>query len=424
MKPKKLGGPNVKITTVSSNYDLNTQVGQIENFIANKTDIILVNAVDPKAIAPVLKKATDAGIVVVAFDVAAQGADATVMSDNTAAGTTSCDYLAKHIGGKGNVVIINGPPVSSVIDRVKGCEKVLSADGIKVLSDNQNAKGSRDGGLSVMARSAHGKSEDRRRLRDQRPDRDRRRSRDQTSASRRHQAHYLGRRLAGRRSGPERQSEPVRCNGRAKSVQDGIAGYRRRLWDSAGQAADSRRFCSCRFRSSPKTTSPAIRDGSRSRLRQAARAGRPRAGPPYASNATMRPRSTVQRSKRNGTATMDEGKLIFEMRGIYKSFGATHALRDVKLPIRSSRSACDHGRKRCRQEHPHEDSLGRLHARRGRDSARRQAGQNRQSGRGARSRHQPDLPRAQRRAAHDGRAERLHGQRAARSASARSTNAR
>ena len=148
---KTLGGPNVKITTVSSNYDLNTQVGQIENFIANKTDIILVNAVDPKAIAPVLKKATDAGVVVVAFDVAAQGADATVMSDNIAAGTTSCDYLAKHIGGKGNVVIINGPPVSSVIDRVKGCEKVLSADGIKVLSDNQNAKGSRDGGLSVMA---------------------------------------------------------------------------------------------------------------------------------------------------------------------------------------------------------------------------------------------------------------------------------
>ena len=32
---------------------------------------------------------------------------------------------------------------------------------------------------------------------------------------------------------------------------------------------------------------------------------------------------------------MDEGKIIFEMRGISKSFGATHALRDVKLPIRS-----------------------------------------------------------------------------------------
>jgi ribose transport system substrate-binding protein len=149
---KKLGGPGVRVTTVSSKYDLNTQVGQIENFIANKTDVILINAVDPKGIEPVLKKARAAGIVVVAVDVGAEGADATVMSDNTAAGTSSCAYLAKQIGGKGNVVIVNGPPVTAVIDRVAGCKKALASDsGIKILSDNQNAQGSRDGGLEVMS---------------------------------------------------------------------------------------------------------------------------------------------------------------------------------------------------------------------------------------------------------------------------------
>ncbi len=149
---QKLGGAGVKVTTVSSKYDLNTQVGQIENFISNKTDIILVNAVDPKGIAPVLKKAHDAGIVVVAVDVGAEGADATVMSNNLMAGISSCSYLAKQLGGKGNVVIVNGPPVTAVIDRVTGCKKVLSADpGIKILSDNQNAQGSRDGGLDVMS---------------------------------------------------------------------------------------------------------------------------------------------------------------------------------------------------------------------------------------------------------------------------------
>jgi ribose transport system substrate-binding protein len=149
---KKLGGPNVKVTTVSSKYDLNTQVGQIENFIANKVDLILVNAVDPKGIAPALKKARDAGIVVVAVDVGAQGADATVMSDNSMAGTVSCEYLAKQLGGKGNVVIVNGPPVTAVIDRVSGCKKVLAGyKDIKILSDNQNAGGSRDGGMNVMA---------------------------------------------------------------------------------------------------------------------------------------------------------------------------------------------------------------------------------------------------------------------------------
>jgi ribose transport system substrate-binding protein len=143
--------PSAKLTNVSSNYDLNTQVGQIENFIANKVDIILVNAVDPKAIAPTLKKARDAGVVVMAVDVGAEGADATVMSDNVQAGVNACDFIVKKLGGKGNVVIVNGPPVTAVTDRVKGCKEVFAKNsGIKVLSDNQNAGGSRDGGLKIM----------------------------------------------------------------------------------------------------------------------------------------------------------------------------------------------------------------------------------------------------------------------------------
>ena len=46
---------------------------------------------------------------------------------------------------------MNGPPVSSVIDRVTGCKQAFAkAPGIKVVSDNQNGKGSREGGLEVM----------------------------------------------------------------------------------------------------------------------------------------------------------------------------------------------------------------------------------------------------------------------------------
>ncbi|MFZ4877647.1 ABC transporter substrate-binding protein [Janthinobacterium sp. Mn2066] len=149
---KKIGGPGVKVTTVSSKYDLNTQVDQIENFIANKTDIIILNAADSKGIGPAVKKARDAGVIVIAVDVGAQNASATVMSDNTMAGDVSCAYMAKQINGKGNVVIINGPPVTAVIDRVTGCKKTLAGfKDIKILSDNQNAGGSRDGGLTVMS---------------------------------------------------------------------------------------------------------------------------------------------------------------------------------------------------------------------------------------------------------------------------------
>ena len=142
--------PEVKVTSVSSDYDLNKQFTQIDNFIAAGTNVIMLNAVDPVAIEPAVKKAQAAGIVVAAFDVAAKGADVTVMTDNVKAGSLACQYIVDHLKGKGDVIIVNGPQVSSIVDRVKGCKEVFAANpGIKVLSDDQDGKGSRDGGFAV-----------------------------------------------------------------------------------------------------------------------------------------------------------------------------------------------------------------------------------------------------------------------------------
>ena len=143
--------PNVKVTLASSDYDLGKQSTQIDNFIASGVDMILVNAADPKAIGPAIKRAQAAGITVVAVDVAADNADATVQTNNVQAGEIACQHMADAIGRKGNVIIQNGPQVSAVIDRVNGCKRVLEqhAD-IKLLSSDQDAKGSRDGGLNVM----------------------------------------------------------------------------------------------------------------------------------------------------------------------------------------------------------------------------------------------------------------------------------
>ncbi len=144
-------GHNVTVTAVSADYDLNKQFTQIDNFIAAGVQLIILNAVDPNAILPAIKRAQAAGIVVVAADVAATGANATVQTDNVLAGNLSCAYLAKALDGKGNVVIENGPQVSSVTDRVKGCKEALSkSPDIKILSADQDGKGSRDGGLQVM----------------------------------------------------------------------------------------------------------------------------------------------------------------------------------------------------------------------------------------------------------------------------------
>lgn len=143
--------PNVKVTAVGFDYDLGKQNTQIDNFIAAGVDLILLNPGDPNAIAPAIRRAQAAGIVVVAVDTAAKGANATVETNNTQAGTIACDYLIQKMGGKGDMIIVNGPQVSSVIERVNGCKEVLSKHPeVKLLSFDQDAKGSRDGGLAVM----------------------------------------------------------------------------------------------------------------------------------------------------------------------------------------------------------------------------------------------------------------------------------
>src|SRR4051812_16847631 len=120
----KKTNPNVKVTAVGFDYDLGKQNTQIDNFIAAGVDIILLNPGDPKAIEPAIHRAQAAGIVVVAVDTAAKGADATVETNNIQAGTVACEYLIDKMGGKGDMIIVNGPQVSSVIERVNGCKEV------------------------------------------------------------------------------------------------------------------------------------------------------------------------------------------------------------------------------------------------------------------------------------------------------------
>jgi len=144
--------PAVKFTAESSNYDVNNQTNQMDNFVSSGVNLILLNAADSKGIAPAVLRAKAAGITVVAVDVAAEGGvDATVTSNNKQAGELDGRYVADRLKGKGQVVIVNGPPVSAVTDRVAGFVEVIKQyPDIKIVSQDQNAGGSRDGGLRVM----------------------------------------------------------------------------------------------------------------------------------------------------------------------------------------------------------------------------------------------------------------------------------
>ncbi|MFP5108185.1 ABC transporter substrate-binding protein [Neobacillus sp. C211] len=144
---KKLGAD---VFVESAEYDLAKQTSQIENFITKKVDVILLNAVDTKGIAAAVQQAKDAGIPVIAVDTNADGGvDATVTSDNYQAGKLAGEYVIEQLGGKGNIAIIDGPPVSAVTDRIKGFEDAIKDSKIKIVA-KQNGEGNREKALTVM----------------------------------------------------------------------------------------------------------------------------------------------------------------------------------------------------------------------------------------------------------------------------------
>lgn len=143
--------PDVRVTSVSADADIDKQLKQIDDFIGSGVNVIVINPVDASAVLPAITRAQKSGIVVVGANVQISGADAMVGTDNVAAGRLSCQALAKDIGGKGNVVIVNGPQVSAVTDRVKGCQEVLAGSpDITLLASDQDGKASREGAFSLV----------------------------------------------------------------------------------------------------------------------------------------------------------------------------------------------------------------------------------------------------------------------------------
>lgn len=87
-----------------------TQASQVEDFITQGVDLILVNPVDSDAIVPSVEAANAAGIPVIAVDRGASGGEVAsfVASDNVLGGTMAGDYLFELMGGAGEVLELQG----------------------------------------------------------------------------------------------------------------------------------------------------------------------------------------------------------------------------------------------------------------------------------------------------------------------------
>ncbi|QVQ54463.1 ABC transporter substrate-binding protein [Spiractinospora alimapuensis] len=137
------------VVTEDGRQDLNAQNEQIDSFIQQDIDVLLLNPVDTEGITPAVERAVDAGITVVAVDVAAEGSHATIMSDNVQAGEQVCTHLFEELDGEGEILIVDGRPISSIQERVEGCENVLEDYPDIEVVGHQNGDNNRSEALDI-----------------------------------------------------------------------------------------------------------------------------------------------------------------------------------------------------------------------------------------------------------------------------------
>nr|WP_300144198.1 sugar ABC transporter substrate-binding protein [Propionicimonas sp.] len=144
----------VTVEVVSADADVAKQIGQVENFISQKVDAIIVNPVDNDASQPITDAAVAAGVPLVYVNRCPDRPDNVpcVGSDSKQAGSLLMEALGKLTDNKGDVGILQGDPNNNgqaVRERSQGCQDVVDKNpGMKVTL-TANGKWARDAAQSV-----------------------------------------------------------------------------------------------------------------------------------------------------------------------------------------------------------------------------------------------------------------------------------
>jgi len=128
-----------ELRIVSVGTDVSAQIAAMDNFISAGFDAILVDANSPTAFKPVLRRAKQAGVLIVTFDnifdrAGKEGALVQVNQDQSEMGRLSGEWLNQTMKDKKRVLEVRGVPGNSVDrDRHDGFRKAMAADpGIQI----------------------------------------------------------------------------------------------------------------------------------------------------------------------------------------------------------------------------------------------------------------------------------------------------
>lgn len=142
------GNVNLTVLALDKEGQIPMQIAQMEDRIAKKDAAILIGPQDTKALVPAIEEANKAGVPVIAVDKGAEGGEfvSVIMTDNKVAGGLGADWMAKQIGGKGKVLVLEGIPGGQTAEDRKagahaGLKKYPDIQIISLPGDWETAKG-------------------------------------------------------------------------------------------------------------------------------------------------------------------------------------------------------------------------------------------------------------------------------------------
>lgn len=149
-KAKELG---YELVVLDSQNEAAKERSNIEDLVQQGVAAIIVNPTDSDAVVNAIKVANDAEIPVLTVDRKSNGGTVAthIASDNVKGGQMAAEFILNKLGGKANIVELQGiPGASATRDRGTGFHKgVDNKAGVKVVS-SQPADFDRQKGLSVM----------------------------------------------------------------------------------------------------------------------------------------------------------------------------------------------------------------------------------------------------------------------------------
>ena len=141
----------VQLLVADAQNDSATQQDDVQNFVTQQVEAILVNPVDPKAIVPAIQAANQANIPVLCLDRGASGGEVETLiaSDNVKGGMIAGEEMLELVGS-GNIAQLEGiPGTDPARDRGQGFEQAISAQDDVELVASQTANFDRAEGLNV-----------------------------------------------------------------------------------------------------------------------------------------------------------------------------------------------------------------------------------------------------------------------------------